>query len=466
MTMLINKASSVLAFLDKIAATSSKIEKEALVKQGMGSPMFARIVRAAYTPGRNYGMRVLPERQAGIAPGGNTLDEERYWNLLTGLAEREITGLTAWEQVEQALNFLDESSGELLRRIIRGDLRAAFGTDTVNRVCPGTFPDYPYMRCSLVDKSNMAKWDWSQGMISQEKADGMFANLNRDGAGNVWMTTRQGTDIPMTHLQALEAAVISAITPNTQTHGELTVYRNGKLLAREVGNGILNSVCQGAALEPGDVVRFDAWDQIPLDKVATKGKYEVPYKARLVSLVRDIRKIKGTIHAESLDMIPTRLVYSRADAWGHYRELLRAGKEGTIVKYHSAIWRDGTSKDQVKLKLEVDVDLEVVSVLTGNVGTKNEGRPGSLECRTSCSGLSVDVTVKNEKMRAEIEANPDAFIGKVMVVRANSIMEASNEGEMCSLFLPRFVDDKPRLDKTIADTLEQVREQFRNAVNA
>jgi DNA ligase-1 len=54
----------------------------------------------------------------------------------------------------------------------------------------------------------------------------------------------------------------------------------------------------------------------------------------------------------------------------HYRELLLAGKEGSVIGNGDGIWKDGTSKDKIKLKLEVPVDLIVKAVVPGNVATK------------------------------------------------------------------------------------------------
>lgn len=465
MLIVTNKASSVLAAIEKIAATSSKLEKDALIKQaGTSSPMFMKVCKAAYDPFITYGIATMPERPADAAPGVNTLDEPAWWDILNDLASRKLSGDAARQAVIKALVFLDEPSRQLFTRIIRKDLRAGFSEGSINRAFKGTIPEFPYMRCSLPDKSNMDKWNWSNGIISQEKADGMFANVSVDTVGNIWVTSRQGSPIPLDNLPLLKHAIEATIARETQSHGELTVYRDGVVLPREEGNGMLNSVIQGGALDEGCTIRLDLWDQIPLYAVQPKGKYDVGYSQRLKALLEGMKQ--GGDHPvvkQHIGVIPTRIVRSREQAIAHYQELLRKGKEGTICKAPDAIWRDGTSKDQVKLKLEVDIDLKVVRVLEGTAGTKNEGRPGSLECSTSCGKLLTSVTVKNEAMRAKIEEDPAKWEGAIMVVRANSIMPPSDSNELHSLFLPRFVEAEARLDKAVADDLETVRSIFANA---
>ena len=470
-----NKASSVFAAIEKIAATPGKLEKEQLIKiAGNSSPLFMKVVKAAYDPFTTYGMRKLPERTAGIAPGTNTLDEEWGWQILADLASRKLSGTAAWDAVQKAVNFMDDASGQLLCRIIRKDLRAGFTDGTINRVFPKTIAEFPYMRCSLPPKSNMGDWDWSVGIIVQEKADGMFANVNVDSAGGVNITSRQGTPIPLDYLTVLERACSSTLKHGTQSHGELTVYKDGKLLPREEGNGVMNSICSGGALPEGHTLRFDAWDQIPLSAVQPKGKYTVPYKTRLAGLIAQVKEAQkhmvtpggGILNHCGVHVIPTRICRAREDAMAYYRELLKQGKEGTISKHPDAIWKDGTSKDQVKFKLEVVVDLEIVGVLPGTPGTKTEGRAGSLECRSRDGMLSVAVAIKNEDMRNKVDAANDDWMGKIMPVVANSIMEPSEEGGFHSLFLPRFAEATPRNDKTEADSLDDVRNQFKAAVNA
>ncbi len=470
MFIVTNRANSVFAAIEKIAATSSKLEKEELIKTaGTSSPLFMKVVKAAYDPFINYGIRNLT-RPVGMAPGANTLDEPHWWAILDDLAKRKLTGDAARKTVSDALALLDESSSELFRRIINKDLRAGFTDGTINRVFKGTIAEFPYMRCTLPEKSNMANWDWSVGIFSQEKADGMFTNVNVDETGHVWLTTRQGSPIPLDAL-GLEEPINKMLTNGTQSHGELTVIGpDNKVLPREQGNGMLNSVLQGGLLDPGCRARLDLWDQVPLTVVAPKGKYATPYKQRLAKLVTQLRQgyEANPEFKNVVALVPTRVVRSKAEAYAHYRDLLKQGKEGTVVKHPDMDWKDssGGNKDQVKLKLEADVDLRIIQVLPGTPGTKNEGRAGSFQCETSCGTLQVNVTVKNEKLRDEVDKDWDAFADKVIAVRANSIMQPSESSDFYSLFLPRMVDDHTRPDKSVADDLARVQEIFRSAVEA
>ena len=439
----------ILAVIDEIAATSSKNDKEAMVKNASADPLFRRVCEYAYNPFKTYGLRQMPD----VVPDGDDADfDDETWAMLDKLIARELTGDAARIALAEELAGLNADSAKLLVRIVRKDLRAGFSESTINKAVKGLIPDFPYMRCSLPKDVDLDAWPWAEGVPSQEKADGMFANVDHEESGLVSIRSRQGTEFPIEKFQDVVEDVRLFLPPGHQQHGEFVVMRDGKMLDREIGNGIMNHVINGGDFGPNERPLYLVWDQIPLTSVVTKGKFARPYRKRLLDLVVQLRDSAKS----SVRLIPTRLVRSKAEAYAHAGELMRLGKEGTVIKHPAAIWKDGTSKEQIKLKLEFDVDLEIEGIAPGRDGTKNEGRAGSFTCRTSDGFLKVDVAVKNEALRDAVDANPDEFIGKVIEVVANDIMEPSESNRLHSLFLPRMKSASYRTDKTIPDSLDRV----------
>lgn len=231
----------------------------------------------------------------------------------------------------------------------------------------------------------------------------------------------------------------------------------GFVCPREIGNGILNHVLDGGTFASDEEPLFLVWDQIPIDRAVKKGRYDTPYVKRFSSLATQVKSVADENgRRTSVGVISTRIVKSLADAYAHSVELMKSGKEGSVIKNPMAVWRDGTSKDQVKLKLEFDCDLTVIQIEPGRVGSKNEGRAGALLCETSDGKLRVSVAVKNEKMRDHVDANPAEWIGSIVPVVANDIMKPSESNPLHSLFLPRMAEATYRKDKVSADTLERV----------
>lgn len=446
----------ILEVIDQIAATSSKNDKERLVKQYVGEPEFCRVLEYAYNPFKTYGIRKRPE------PLGEHCDndfDEGTFELLDDLIARRLTGNAAIEAVRGELTALNEDSAELLWRIINKDLRAGFSESTCNKAKKGLIPDFPYMRCCLPKDAKLADFDWKLGVISQEKADGMFANINVE-TGFVSITSRQGSPFPMDAFAELAGELMVRIPAGVQLHGELLVVRSGKILAREIGNGILNSVASGGTFGPDEHPIYLVWDMIPLTAVVTKGKHDEPYIKRLARIISALKATPGGF----VKLIETKVFHSLGEAYGHAGELMRKGKEGTVIKNPHAIWKDGTSKEQVKLKLEFNVDLKIVNIALGTPGTKTEGRAGAFICESSCGGLKVNVTVKNEAMRDAVDADPSDWIGRVIDVVANDIMKPSESNEYYSLFLPRMAEAGYRTDKTEADDMDRILSQKEAAV--
>lgn len=446
----------ILDLVESIAATSGKNDKIAMFKACASSELLKRVMATTYNPLVSYGIRNVPERRAD-ATGVRLFDAET-WQVIEQMASRTLTGNAMLDAVAVEINEgLSAKSAELFKRVILKDMRAGFSEETVNKVWPGLLQEFPYQRCSLPKDAKPADWDgWEQGHISQEKADGMFANVDHEVNGAVFIYSRQGSMFPMEKFEALASAVQNTLEAGTQSHGEMLVKRDGVVLPREIGNGILNSVLKGGDFGENEVPVFMVWDQIPLSAVKPKGKYAVLYIDRLKGL---INQLQAGDKSGYIQMIPTKIVRSLKEAYAHAAEIMLRGGEGTILKYRNAIWKDGTSKEQVKLKLEFTVDLEIKEVVPGRENTKNAGRAGSLKCVTSDGLLEVDVAIKGEKMRDSVDANPNEWIDKIMPVTANLVLKPSDSNPLHSLFLPRFAEADYRRDKSVADSLQRVFDQ-------
>ncbi|MFT4064242.1 DNA ligase [Paraburkholderia sp.] len=445
--------------IETIAATSSKNEKTALVGQLVKDEAALRVLVAALDPITSYG---ISKRPVVGALEGDGLFDVGTWGIIDDLAARRLTGNNAIQAVAGEMIRLEPASSELFWRIIKKDLRAGFSAETVNKAMKGAIKTYPYMRCVLPAKAKFDEWDWAAGAFSQQKADGMFTNVDHDTAGVVRLTTRQGNELPIEQFSKMVEDIRATLARGTQTHGEIVVMVDGVIADRATSNGIMNSILAGGNFAENEVPVFFAWDQIPLTAVQPKGKHEVPYRERFKSLLGQLVKHPAT----SVRLIPTKIVYSLKEAYAHCMSLQGEGKEGTVLKNGTGFWKDtsGGNPDVVKLKLEVDIDLVTKAILPGEDGTKNEGRPGRITMETRDGLLSVNVAVKNEKLRDAIEADPSVFLERIWTVRFNEIMEPSDSNPLHSLFLPRMAEDWYRIDKEQADTLEEVYAQRDAAV--
>ena len=413
-------------------------------------PQERRLAAMAVDPSISFFLSKVPVH--GIE--GTDPWDEKIDQLLQDLAKRTLTGNRARDEIVYQLSRLNRPARELACRVLLKDLKCKVGVTLINKAFPGTIVEYPYMRCSLPDKSNLPKWtaaEWENGMLSQLKADGMFASLTTTNDG-VRLVSRQGSPFPADTLADLHKVHGELI--GSQVHGELLVYRGGELLERQISNGILNSLLQGGELETTDTVVYVAWDIIPIEDAVPGGTCRTPYLQRLANLREAVET------HPIIDVIETRVVHSKDAAYDHYFEILGRGMEGTIIKHPEGLWKDTTSKDCVKLKLEVDVELRFKGFTPGS--GKNADTFGSVTMVSEDDLLEVDVAGWTDAARADLWARRDNLSEAICTVRSNQILKPSPSNEKYSLFLPRIVEE--RKDKRVADTLQQIKDQFAAAV--
>jgi DNA ligase-1 len=440
---------TVLSALNEIAAVPGKKDKEALVKKHLEStPDFEKVVVLMLNPFKRFYIKNF-EPQTAAPPWDSWVAYQTFENLsnrtLSGNEARIVCGRLV------AAGF----PADLMIRILNKDPKAGFGESTVNKVKKGLLPDFPYMRCALPKDAKFSTWDWKKGVISQEKADGMYCTINKSN-GDIAMMSRSGKPFDTDSFSGIVEAAKKMLNDNTQTQGELLVINAaGEVQPREIGNGMLNKIAQGGVWPDGFSPIYHAWDQIPLSEVKTKVKYNVGYLARLTAL-----EIQLSEHSQAIAVIDTRVVHGMDEAKAHYREMLEAGKEGTILSEPNAPWVDSTSKFKIKFKLTATCELIITGWRPGK--NKNKDLFGSLICESSDGLLEVAVSGFTDGHRKEIFESIGSYIGTIMSVDSNMIMEPSRDGKKWSLFLPRFAEF--RKDKTEADSLEKIKEQFEAAI--
>lgn len=464
--------------IERIAGISSTKAKLEELKRHIGDDMFRKVCLYAYHPHYAYGLKDSLDDLVPFSSEGRDFTEGT-WDVLDALIDGSLSGNEAIGQVNFELSMMNAESGALLKRIIRKDLRCGISKTTINKAHPGLIPEFPYMRCCLPKDANFDKFSWKEGCISQEKADGMFANVNAYRGGKIEIYGREGNPFNKQKFTALVLEMAERLCPfpdqsasGWQYHGEILVERDGKVLPREIANGIINSLNNGDyELASNERVLYQVWDRITLEAVIEK-KHNMFYHWRFTHLVQHLmrsldERIKNPYHGKppfAVNMIPTKVVHSLEEAKAHFKEMTAQGKEGTILKDGRGIWKNGTSKEQVKFKVEFDCDLKIVGFVDGQKATKNEGRVGSITCESADGKLRVDVSIKGEAMRDDVDANKANWLGKIMTVKANNIMPPTESNELYSLFLPRFVESRYRVDKSEADSLERIQNSFESAI--
>jgi DNA ligase-1 len=150
----------------------------------------------------------------------------------------------------------------------------------------------------------------------------------------------------------------------------------------------------------------------------------------------------------------------------HFQEVLATEvdgvpQEGTILKDENGTWKDGKPNWQIKMKLEMDVDLVIVGFNYGTKGTKNENVISSFNCESSDGFVKTRPQGIKEDMMVYITENQSELMGKIVKVKCNGLSK-DKEGNY-SLLYPAFMEIRD--DKTEADSLPEILQIEKSAIS-
>lgn len=427
---------------NELAATSSRLEKEAILTENKNNAVLRWACFLALDPFTNFYIRKIPKYKTGIGP---YIALQQALDSLYSLSSRQVTGNAGIEFLTKVLEELEPEDARVVERVIEKDLRCGVSEATVNKIWPNLIPTYPCMLASGYEEKLVNKITWPANV--QLKLDGMRFNaiVKR---GTVEFRSRNGKLLNL--LGQLEQEFL-AIAGNDEVvfDGELNVMDTDSMqfMARQIGNGILSKAQKGT-LTLGDAALIHAtvWDWIPYSDFL-KGVSDIPYRMRLNSLftTMDGAVFDKTEHrVGKVHKVWNKDVTDIEQAQEVFEEMLTEGQEGIILKDLNARWEDKRAKHQIKFKGELECDLVCVDWVEGT--GKNAGRLGALVLESSDGAIKVNVgTGFTDSDRNMIGKE---VIGSIIAIKYNGRIVDQRTG-VSSLFLPVFIevrDDKDEAD--------------------
>lgn len=432
----------VLSVITKLAATPSRLEKEAILSKEKNNELVKRVFVAALDPFKNYHIRKIPEyKRSPIVQKG--LDFAL--NELQRLYRREVTGNAGIEFLRKLLSDLDPEDAKVIEMIIEKDLRCGVSEKTVNKIWPGLISDYPVMLCSQYDEKAVSKIEYPA--MCQLKLDGMRFNAICSN-DSVEFRTRNGKHLDL--LGELEQEFIHLANGGSFVFdGELLVYTDMKgevFLPRQTSNGILSKALKGTITKQEcKMVGATVWDMIPLDSFG-KGFCDAEYAWRFDNLDLRVKEL----NSYRIKMVWSKRVETLAEAQVLFERFLSMGQEGVILKNLSSPWESKRVKHQIKFKGELECDLKIVGWEEGT--GKNANRLGALVCESS-DGV-VRVGVGSGFTDGDRDTIKPSCVGSVVAVKYNARIKDKKTG-IDSLFLPIFIEI--REDKGVADSSKEIK---------
>jgi len=459
---------SIRKIFDEISAEPSTNQKMVILAKYKDNELLKRVLYLANSKRIKFYIKQIPD----YIPD-NDSPESLTWGLdgLKQLSEREITGHDALKWLGVTMSGVSSDDAYIIERIIEKDCKIGMGTTFINKVFPKLIEDTPYMGAKSFDET-MARKIFENGKKghSQIKMDGRYCNaIIRNG--DIELESRQGEPTIVTGAKfLLELSKFN----DSVLNGELTM--DG--VPRYESNGMIASIIDicGKKSERSDKenekklkafeakhgnfetalnkIRYTVWDTITVDEYFDK-KSKVPYYKRLDNVKKYISDANSTM----VRVIESKEVNNYAEAMEHFQEVLASEvdgvpQEGTILKAFNGEWKDGKPNWQIKMKLEMDVDLRITGFNYGDEGTKNEHLISSFNAESSDGLVKTRPQGLKEETMGYVTKNQEKLLGKILQCRCNGL--SKNSKGNYSLLYPSFVE--LRTDKDTCDTLESIKE--------
>ena len=441
--------------VDQLNENNGSNYKMDVLREHADNKLLQRVLKMTYDKvAFTYGITM---KNVTLRPSNPNPTGDLEWALTVlekEFANRNTTGNDALYMLDDVLWNLSDDNRDIVAKVLTRDLRINMGRSNINKVFKGLIVKPVYMRCGLFSKKTAGKIE-PKGSFVQLKADGTYREFTVEG-GEVICNSRSG--------ESYDYPDLNPTLENYQDGhyiGELTVrLADGTICDRATGNGLIKSM----DLPEGAKIVLDLWDYVTLEEytnAANKIKGTTPYHERFETLNAIVAG--GRMSKEDqINVIETRIVDTVADALKACMAWMEAGLEGAIWKDATAIFRDGTSPQQVKLKLEIDADVRITGFKPGTVGTKREGKIGSIEFATDDGKVKGFASGFTDAELDDMDGRRDEILNAIMSVTCSDITRGRSN-EHYALSHPRF--NEIRTDKETTDTLERILETKQMAMD-
>jgi len=416
-----------------------------VLKKYKDNELLKRLLKMTYDKvSFTYGitMKNIPERKEHT----EVLSLNEALNRLeVNFCSRSFTGHKAIKELYITLEMLSKEDDLIIQKVLDRDLKVNLGRTQINKVFKNLIVKPPYMRCATYNEKTSKKITFPA--ILQIKCDGMFQYVIVDN-NKVTFQSRAGEERKLKHLEE-----IFKTFPDGVYVGELLVHHTND---RATANGFINSDEEDKSrvyMKLWDYIKFDDFNR-PKEKTN-----KIFYRNRLETL-KNILKVKEQ-YLLSVVLVETYTVDNIQQALKQVGKWMRNGEEGGVLKDNKNVFIDHTSPTQLKLKLEVSVEMRCTGFQEGKKGSRREGKIGSLifendegTIKGKCSGF-------NDKELDEFTNNFDKYKNQILEVQFNNLTKAENN-EYYALSHPRFIEW--RSDKDQTDTLKKAFELRNSAM--
>ncbi|AUR91585.1 ATP-dependent DNA ligase [Vibrio phage 1.161.O._10N.261.48.C5] len=441
---------SIYTILEEVANTSSKNDKEAILKQYADNKVLKEVFRLTYSPTIKYYINAKTFPTGWEPADTDCTTWGKVFLFLRRISDREVTGHQAIHQLHSFLEGLNTEVASVMERIILGDLRCGVGTQTINKIWKGLIVKPPRQGAKGCSEDNLAKLAKKRKAIEM-KADGAYLSYFSE------FMTRSGMPVELEPLKLhLECGAFEGFA----FEGEV-IFDESK--ASREDNGIVNKFVQNTASEEEkDDAVYLVWDCIEGSCYKPKGVDKTPNHERRTAL-ESMMSLYYTWCSDQnippkIKLIEREENVSMERAQEVFENYVRNGFEGAILKDMDAAWKAVDKPSHcVKMKRQDPADLLVVDIYEGT--GKAKGSLGGVFLESSDGEIKTKAgSGFTDEQRRFYWDNPNDILGKVVEIEYEQVSMDSKTKQK-SVTFPIF--QKVRLDKMEADSYEDIKDKVR-----
>lgn len=448
--------------LDTIAAISGKKDKIKELTKHKDNELLKQVIYLAHSPRIKFYIKHIPDYPT---PRGE-MGLDSALEALSELSSRKVTGHSAIGFLTHLLSSVSVENAIVIERVIGKDLKIGMDS-SINDVIPKLIEETPYQGAkSFSEKGALKLFEKGKDkktkvVISQIKADGTYRNAIIR-SGEVELISRQGE---VSYLEGAKFLNELSTLEDCVLNGELTIDGMKRTVANGMVTSIMDIIEGKATRSPEEIqkkylefekkhgrwqdaldrMRFIVWDKITVDEYFA-AESSTPYIERFKALEETL----SSHNLVQVEVVETRYITTYAEAIEHFLDAQKRGLEGTIIKSSEAGWKDGKPTYQIKLKLEMNMDLRIIGFEYGNKGTKNEHVISRIKLESSCGKLKTAPSGMTEEMMKDITERQKELVGTIVEIRCCGLSQDSDGN--WSTQHPSIVE--LRTDKDTCDSLE------------
>jgi DNA ligase-1 len=354
----------ILEIFNQLTATTSRTEKENILKNNKDNELFKTILEFVYNPYIVTGLSSKKLNKKVKLP--SCLGMQDIIDLMGYLKSNNTGRDFDIGQVQSFINSRHESTRELYRQIVTKDLKVGITATTINKIYgEGFIPTFSVM---LAEKYFDYEDKITGEFIVTKKLDGNRNVAYNEEDAKVTMFTRQG-QVNEGFIE-VENDIDKYLPEGFVYDGEFIALNNNDLNSADLYRETTSVVRKDGVKKN---VVFHIFDMIPITDFK-KGYCAIPCSVRKEMLHKCFENIPANAWITEVPVL-----YKGTDKTKVIEllnQMIAEGQEGVMVNIADAGYSCKRTRDILKVKKFLDADVRVVNILEGE--GENKGRLGAI----------------------------------------------------------------------------------------